>query len=1018
MPLQIGEFVRTIGNTAQAGVILEIREVRGRQAVTVQFPDGIRTVPLNQLELVPSQADDPIERMRRGEFSGPSSLRQRLAHVRLSGNLSDIYYSMESTDTDFYAHQFKPVVKMLESPTGNVLIADEVGLGKTIEAGLIWTELAARFKYNRLLVVCPKVLCEKWRDELGNKFGIDARICDASDLNDLFSSSFKQRDGFVAICGMQGIRPRPKNKREERPVDKLANLMESEQIGEKLVDLLIIDEAHHLRNVGTQTNRLGQLLCGVAVHTAMLSATPLNLHNSDLHTLLRLLDDLTFSDENALEQIIKANHPLISARDAVLSGQPREQLEGYLEQAASNTSLKDLRSLKKLRQDVTANFEILTPTRRAQIAERLEGMNLLSNVINRTRRRDVEEFRIKRNVHAYRAEMTVQEKEVYDEITKAILAYASDSDLPTGFLTVMPQRMLASSLSAALYHWRGQHFVGNYEDEDFDYSENNDENKDTSRPLIQLLSRLALALPHPSELERQDTKFNTFLSVIERYLLTNPDEKIVVFSTFRSTLRYLKRRIEQADINTIMLHGETQNRSEVIKTFKTDKSASILLASEVGSEGIDLQFASTLVNYDLPWNPMRVEQRIGRIDRLGQQAENISVLNLIHKNTVDDRIYNRLHERLGLCKTALGGFEDILGEEIKNLTSQLLSGKLTEEEQERRITQTEQAIANKREEEARLEKDAAALIAHGDYILHSIKESQNKGNWISDDDIVGYLQFTLGNFDPASHLYWEKDKGSVQIKLTGAFRHDFETWCDNNKLNAGPSARSSSAVTYRVGTKAGSNRYPRLGPSHPLIRFLSAKLSEKGGIAASAISVKLENASKLELQPGLYVGSLQAWQYGTGSSSISLAYSMAHVTEKRLLDPDHAEKVINECLSQTQKWHGARAEVSTDKIAEILESIVEPDLEMRFFDEEERRKIKVEDRILFQIRNLEEHATRQSEKLQDIIHRSGRKMEAANRGRLRKFQETINKRRRQIEQQNIENSSTRSVGLVLLKVIS
>ena len=184
-----------------------------------------------------------------------------------------------------------------------------------------------------------------------------------------------------------------------------------------------------------------------------------------------------------------------------------------------------------------------------------------------------------------------------------------------------------------------------------------------------------------------------------------------------------------------------------------------------------------------------VEQRIGRIDRLGQQAENISVLNLIHKNTVDDRIYNRLHERLGLCKTALGGFEDILGEEIKNLTSQLLSGKLTEEEQERRITQTEQAIANKREEEARLEKDAAALIAHGDYILHSIKESQNKGNWISDDDIVGYLQFTLGNFDPASHLYWEKDKGSVQIKLTGAFRHDFETWCDNNKLNAGPSAR-------------------------------------------------------------------------------------------------------------------------------------------------------------------------------------------------------------------------------------
>lgn len=1006
---KVNDFVRQRSADA-AGVIQEIRERRGRQTATVLFPNGVRSIPLKELEHVAGQKDRPVDLLRKGHFSGPGSLRQRLAHVRLSGNLGDIFYSMESTDTDFYAHQFKPVVKILDSPTGNLLIADEVGLGKTIEAGLIWTELVARFKYNRLLVVCPKVLCEKWRLELTSKFGINAQICDASSLRELLQSSFHQRSGFVAICGMQGIRPRPKEKRTGRPADLLAEVMEEAQYADKLVDLLVVDEAHHMRNIGTQTKRLGELLCGIAQHTAMLSATPLNLRNSDLHTLLRFLDELTFRDEQALERIIRANRPLIAARDAVLSGKPVEEVLELLDVAAKDPLLKNTRALKKQREELLQLDNEPTVQQRAKYASRLERLNLLSSVVNRTRRRDVEEFRVDRSVKAFRATMTPDEREVYDRITEAVLRYASDNDMPVGFLTVLPQRMLASSLPAAMEHWRRNGLLSGYEDED-------GEDDDTwERPLTSLLSSVVQTLPEPAELERQDTKFNQFISLLQEHLEQNPKQKIIVFSTFRSTLNYLRRRLEEKGILATLLHGETKDRVDVISTFARSDDVMVLLASEVGSEGIDLQFARTLINYDLPWNPMRVEQRIGRIDRLGQDAETISVLNLLHRNTVDERIYHRLHERLRLCEAALGGFEEILGQEITTLTGELLSNKLSEEEQERRLAQTEQAIENRRQVEEQLEKEAAALIAHGDYIVHSIRESQTEGNWISDADIVEYLRFALGSIDPANVLTWDKSEGLIRLLLSGGGRHDYEEWCRRKQLDPGPLARSSSDVTFRVGRHAKNKRHTRLGPSHPLIRYLSSELDSAGTLSVNAAAVVLDRSEAETLAPGVYVGAVQAWQIGSGASSVVLGYSLASLEGDETVTPETAERVFLSCLKHGVKWQGAIAEVGTDLLADCLEDVVEPELEERFFEEGEIKKAEVEDRITIQFETLEEHERSQKDRFKDIIIRGGPRLEAANKARLKRFEETVKKRRKQIESQKIEQTSSIDVCSLVLKV--
>jgi SNF2 family DNA or RNA helicase len=155
--------------------------------------------------------------------------------------------------------------------------------------------------------------------------------------------------------------------------------------------------------------------------------------------------------------------------------------------------------------------------------------------------------------------------------------------------------------------------------------------------------------------EAGDTKYRSFSTAIRDHLRDNPSEKIVVFAFFRGTLAYLKRRLEADGIPSASIVGgmATQvvdNRQVDAKTaeidrFRSPEGPNVLLSSEVGSEGIDLQFARMVFNYDLPWNPMRVEQRIGRIDRMGQENKTIIVGHFATEGTIDDRILNRLYER-------------------------------------------------------------------------------------------------------------------------------------------------------------------------------------------------------------------------------------------------------------------------------------------------------------------------------------------------------------------------------------
>src|SRR5262245_49636885 len=154
--------------------------------VQLRYPNGeMHTRPLASLEVMDAgeSGDRSLSgRLAAGRFGNIRDLRRLITYEKLRGTLNEIIYSMEAAQIDFYPYQFKPVLKFINSPTERLIIADEVGLGKTIESALIWIELQARRQAKRLLVVCPKILAEKWREELRTKFLLDARIVDFRDL--------------------------------------------------------------------------------------------------------------------------------------------------------------------------------------------------------------------------------------------------------------------------------------------------------------------------------------------------------------------------------------------------------------------------------------------------------------------------------------------------------------------------------------------------------------------------------------------------------------------------------------------------------------------------------------------------------------------------------------------------------------------------------------------------------------------------------------------------------------------
>ena len=1032
--LEPGATVRLRGDPSRIGKLEKITTRGGREYCRVRFfPDTLREVPRAQIECQPESAELPVNLLAQGRFSDPGRLRQVLAHVRLTGRLGDIIYSMEATNTEFYPYQFKPVLKMLSSPSGGLLIADEVGLGKTIEAGLVWTELRARYGYQRLLVVCPKVLCGKWRSELNGKFGLDARIQDAAGLKSLVEDQEPASRGFVAVCGLQGLQP-PRGWNDEgsetynRASAELARLFDQQAGKDHLFDLVIVDEAHHLRNPETQRNQLGQMLQPLTQHLLLLSATPIHLRSRDLYSLLKLLDPDTFRDETVLQQIIDANRPLIAARDLVLRQAAKRDLLPILSEAGQSALLKDSQQLASLRSEIEHMPDTFSLSDRTRIAERLEGVNLLANVVNRTRRRDVQELRVLRDVRARFADMTPEERKVYDRVTAEVEVYASERNAMPGFLLATAERLLASSIPAAVSHWKSKDADAGYEDEE---SVENTETRELSdaRPLVERLAHLCRDLPTPEDLAKHDTKFDEFADVIRGYLTDSPNEKVVVFSTFRATLAYLTARLGAIEVRTLTIHGGVPDRDEILQRFANDSAVRVLLSSEVGSEGIDLQFCRAVINYDLPWNPMRIEQRIGRVDRLGQRAETVSVINMLHRNTIDERIFGRLYDRLEQIKTSLGDFEEVLGEIVRNLTRDLLCQRLTPEQQAARIDQARQAIENKRQQTADLERQAGALIAHGDTILQRISAAHANHRFIGVRDLAAYLSDSLSMLFPGCAVRERDEIDLYDIQLTQDARIAFADWLDQHGLHpTGRLHRDTTAVVCRLGRPSLSTAraaVEAVTQSHPLVRFVSARLTEtEAPRLRPAISARVPLSSlATPVKPGHYVALVSLWSFSGQIEQERIAYAGANVSDGSLLTDEDAERLVLGCAQHGSLWLEARTQVDCGTAADMAESLLLEHLARRFAAEEDDQSARQADRVSVQLTTLQRQYERDRTRIETIVQRQreqGRSESVIRlwEGRLRPLEDRVRRRRNSIERGRHVTATEEQFAALLIDVQS
>lgn len=1028
--LPAGTRVRLVGDPQEEGRFLDISVVAGHQFARIQFSSGTRRIPSDQLEPVPEAPEEPVELLRTGRLGSPDRLRKVLTHARLTGRLADVLYSMESTNTQFLAHQFKPVLKMLSSPTGGLLIADEVGLGKTIEAGLIWTELKARYEYRRLIVVCPKDLLTKWETELSNKFGVEARIVSPQELLTILQDPSRS-SSFVAVCSLQALQPPsdweyPDSRGYERASARLARFLRDQAGEDPLFDLLIIDEAHHLRNPQTQRNQLGRLLRPLAHHKVFLSATPIHLRNRDLFSLLSLLDPETFRFETALQQILEANRPLIEAREATLRGSSKADILMHLHDAVSHPLLLGTSQLPNVISEVEGSADPLSFSARSRIAGRIDQINLLANVVNRTRRRDVQELRVIRNVAAFRATMTDQERFVYDRITQQIEKYAWSCEMGAGFLLSMPQRLLASSIPASMEHWRARSTDLQIEDdmdEDFLNGADHDGELNSLRTTIAELCR---ELPLPEKLAESDSKFSAFYSVIDQYLTDAPSEKIVIFSTFRATLEYLDRRLRKCGYQTRLLHGGIKNRDTTLKEFEEEPKIRILLASEIGSEGLDLQFCRALVNYDLPWNPMRVEQRIGRIDRIGQAAESISIFNLLYADTIDDRIYGRLYERLDLCRRALGDFEAVLGDEIRKLQVDLLARPLSSAQQIARIEQTRQAIEYNRRETENLESEAAALIAHGDHVLRAIHAAHDLNRWIGPRDLGRYLRDSLGGLFPGSSVRELQTEDSYEIRLTPEARSAYQEWLIERRYPQRTMLeREYGAVECRFGRPATGRRPSRvefITQSHPFVRFVANKIAQtEASRLRPAVAVRVNSeAFGSSIKPGVYVGLAMIWSFGGPVEQERIAYAAMDCNNQRMLDEEVAEKLMITSADTGVHWPGADVGINFDVVADKVEGVLIRNLMERFVEEGTARRAEQSDRMAIQLRTLQMRFGEEEQRLLELIEQQRRgpgRLVAANEERLRRLRQRAKDRRAQIEYAAHQTAQSEQLAIVLATVV-
>ncbi len=1012
-----GDKVRLKANPGKIGILgNETDGPSTRRRLLVTFLDGDEQFILEaSLEKVEREVPGPYALISRGRFGRVGDLRGAITYYRLSGKLANLIYSLNTTNTQFLAYQFKPVLHFLDSPCRGILIADEVGLGKTIEAGLIWTELRARLDARRLLVVCPAMLREKWQFELVDRFGVKADIVDAGELlKHLQAAKERPQNGFALIVSMQGVRPNREWDDEENPSKtesaKLARFLRDAEIDDPLLDLVIVDEAHYLRNRETQTHKLGQLIRPVAENLVLLSATPIQLRSTDLFHLLNLLDEDAFPYASSFSETLEANAPIIRLRDRVLTSSiTQQEFIDELKEALAVRIFEDNAQIEYLIENSPTDEVLSSPRGRSEVADRLDKLNPLAKVVTRTRKRDVQEMRVIRDPCAIKVTMNAEETAFYEAVTEKVRDFCEDMQVSTGFMLTIPQRQMSSCMAAACKGWLAK--LGKATTDELDETRfeafGDDETLELGgqAPLGTLLTELveiARRVGDYKALRDGDSKYAALINNLRAYWKDYPKKKVVLFSFYRHTLDYLKERLKEDGVPSVLVYGG-MDKQAALREFADPSGPNILISSEVASEGVDLQFSSLLINYDLPWNPMRIEQRIGRIDRIGQEAEKILIWNFLYSDTVDDRVYDRLLERLNIFKRALGSIESILGVEIRDLGYYLLTHALTPEQEQHRIDLAKLAIEKVSRDQESLESEATQLIAHGDYIQNKVRAAKELGRYVRGEDLLSYVKdFFDRNFEGTRFIASSKSLKEYSVEMSVDARVMFGNFIADRRLQGRTTLLSSQPLSLYFDNRlgAGKSGVETVTQDHPIVRFVSEQLrnSSNGPGYFPVCAAELPSHAVSFLPNGRYVYAVSRWTLSGSRDMERLEYVAKDMETGAFVDGENAEMLVNLAAMEGKDWLGVTNGVNAEQAAEIFEECKSfLDGAFREFKESYRREDK--DRINLMINTLEHHRKAQRDKVveriklyRDFGNERQRRMIPAEEGRLKKQDARLNEK--------------------------
>jgi superfamily II DNA or RNA helicase len=557
-----------------------------------------------------------------------SAFHQRIAAEALTarggGGAARLVPALAHSAVDLNPHQIEAAAFALASlPTGGAVLADEVGLGKTVEAGLVLAQLAAEGK-GRAVVLVPASLRAQWRDELQGKFGLDAEVVDGDTVRAAEKAGLRTNPfdtGGIVICSHPFA------------------AMRAQEVERVPWDVAVIDEAHRLRNAYRRDHRTGQALRKALRRSPklLLTATPLQNELVELLGLASFIDDALLGNEEAF-------------RLQYASGDLDEEKAADLKARLAPVVVRTLRRQVKEYVKFTARRSMVE-----DFAPTPEEQSLYDRVSDYLRREDAQAI-----PQARRALFVL----VYRKIL------ASSSFALAGTLERLADSLegkLAGAECAAQADLVLE--MDGFADEAEELFDDGPARPARGPAAVRAMKAELAELRACAKLARSirsNAKGDALVRGLDRAFTVAKacgwPEKAVVFTEFRRTQEYLTRLLESKGYSVTCLSGDvsgTERRAALVEEFRG--KSQILLMTEAGAEGLNLQFCNLVVNYDLPWNPQRVEQRIGRCHRYGQQRD-VLVLNFLNRqNAADARLYELLAQKLALFDGVFGSSDEILG---------------------------------------------------------------------------------------------------------------------------------------------------------------------------------------------------------------------------------------------------------------------------------------------------------------------------------------------------------------------